>query len=225
MSRISRKELKRDEFVEVTKEAEHWLEENWPLVAKIAAGIAVAGIVVAIGFWVVRSNREKATVLLEEGLGQYEQAQTAGFSDPAQLEAALTSFDASAKKGGGSVGLVATYYRGVTLHRLGRHEDAIPALSEVAESAAGSSTLTGSAKAVLADVYQSTGETDRAVELLESLIDADPSTYPVDQALLELGKIRMARGETEQARKAWQRVVDEFSVRGAADEARTLLGG
>ena len=40
MSRISRKELKRDEFVEATKEAEHWLEENWQLVAKIAAGIA-----------------------------------------------------------------------------------------------------------------------------------------------------------------------------------------
>jgi tetratricopeptide (TPR) repeat protein len=225
MSRISRKELKRDEFVEATKEAEHWLEDNWQLVAKIAAGIAVAGILVAIGFWVVRSNRAKSAALFAEGLGQYQQAQTAGFSDPAQLEAALTNFDASAKKGGGPVGQVATFYRGVSLHRLGRNEDAIVALLEVAEAETASPTLAGSAKALLAEVFQSTGETDRAVEMLQALIDADPPIYPVDQALLELGKIHMARGEAEQARQDWQRIVNEFPARGAVDEARTLLGG
>jgi len=225
MSRISRKELKRDEFVEATKEAEHWLEDNWQLVAKIAAGIAAAGIVVAIGFWVVKANREKAAALFAEGLGQYEQAQTAGFDDPAQLEAALASFDASAKKGGGSVGHVATFYRGVSLHRLGREEDAIVALLEVADAETAGPTLTGSAKALLAEVYQATGDGDRAIELLQALVDADPPNYPVDQALLELGKIRMARGEGAEARQAWQRIVDEFPARGAVAEARTLLGG
>lgn len=225
MSRISRKELKRDEFVEATKEAEHWLEEHWQLVAKIAAGIAAAGIVVAIGFWVVKANREKAAALFAEGLGKYEQAQTAGFDDPAQLEAALTDFDASAKKGGGPIGQVATFYRGVSLHRLGRHEDAITALLEVADSHAASPTLAGSAKALLAEVYQATGEGDRAIELLQALIDTDPPIYPVDQALLELGKIRMARDEGAEARQAWQRIVDEFPARGAVEEARTLLGG
>jgi tetratricopeptide (TPR) repeat protein len=224
MSRISRKELKRDEFVEATKEAEHWLEDNWQLVAKIAAGIAVVGVLVAIGFWVVKSNREKAAALFAEGLGQYQQAQAAGFDDPAQIEAALITFDASAKKGGGSVGQVANYYRGVSLHRLGRNEDAIVALLEVSGSESASPTLAGSAKALLAEVYQETGETDRAVEMLQSLIDTDPPIYPVDQALLELGKIRMARGENDQARQDWQRIVDEFPARGAVDEARTLLG-
>ena len=135
MSRISRKELKRDEFVEATKEAEHWLEDNWQLVAKIAAGIGLVGVLVAIGFWVVKSNREKAAALFAEGLGQYQQAQAAGFDDPAQIEAALITFDASAKKGGGPVGQVANYYRGVSLHRLGRNEDAIVALLEVSGSA------------------------------------------------------------------------------------------
>ena len=225
MSRISRKELKRDEFVEATKEAEHWLEDNWQLVAKIAAGIAVAGILVAIGFWVVRSNREKAATLFAEGLGQYEQAQTAGFDDPAQLEAALTNFDASAKKGGGSVGQVATFYRGVSLHRLGREEEATAALLEVADAKSASPTLAGSAKALLAEVYQATGDGDCAIELLQALVDTDPPIYPVDQALLELGKIRMERGEGAEARQAWQRIVDEFPARGAVDEARTLLGG
>jgi tetratricopeptide (TPR) repeat protein len=225
MSRISRKELKRDEFVEATKEAEHWLAENWQLVAKIAAGIAVIGILVAIGFWVVRSNRAKSAALFAEGLGQYQQAQTAGFSDPAQLEAALVSFEASAKKGGGSVSQMATYYRGVSLHRLGRDEEAITALREVAESETASSTLAGSASALLAEVYQGSGESDRAVETLQALIDADPPIYPVDQALLILGKIHMARGESEQARQDWQRIVDEYPARGSVDEARTLLGG
>jgi tetratricopeptide (TPR) repeat protein len=225
MSRISRKELKRDEFIEATKEAEHWLEDNWPLVLKIAAGVAAVGLVVAIGYWVVKANREKAATLFAEGLSQYEQARGTGFGDPAQLEAALGSFEASANKGSGSIEQIATFYRGVSLHRLGRNEDAIPFLREVADAESVNTTLAGSAKALLAEVYETVGDEDQAIEVLQSLIDADPPIYPVDQALLELGKLRQSRGESDQARQAWQRIVDEYPARGAVNEARTLLGG
>ena len=162
---------------------------------------------------------------MQEATLQYQQAQTSGFDDPAQLETALISFDAAAKKGGsGSVGQVATFYRGVSLHRLGRNEDAIAALLEVADSETANPTLAGSSKALLAEIFQATGETDRAVDLLQGLIDADPPIYAVDQALLALGKIRMERGESELARQDWQRIVNEFPARGAVEEARTLLG-
>ena len=80
------------------------------------------------------------------------------------------------------------------------------------------------ASSLLAEIFQATGETDRAVDLLQGLIDADPPIYAVDQALLELGKIRMERGESELARQDWQRIVNEFPARGAVEEARTLLG-
>ena len=39
--RITRKEMKKDEFVETAVEASHWLEDNWQQVVKGA--IAVAG--------------------------------------------------------------------------------------------------------------------------------------------------------------------------------------
>jgi TolA-binding protein len=225
MARISRKELKRDEFVEATKEAEHWLEEHWRTVATVAA--VVAGIAIRVGTWFWYSNqiREQATVLLDEGLSRYAQVQDGGFTDTAELETVLVSFDAAARKGGRSaVGQVARYYRGLALHRLGRAEEAIASLEELTGNPNCPDTLAGSAHLLLAEVFVAAAEPDRAVQTLEAVIDADPPIYPVDQALMALGKIHQASGDEEQARVVWQRVVDEYPTRGAASQARRLLG-
>jgi tetratricopeptide (TPR) repeat protein len=225
MARISRKELKRDELLEATKEAENWLEHNWRLVLQIVGVLAVVGAVVGGWFWYASVNRAKATVLLQDGLRDYERAESSGFADSASLETALTSFEAAGQKGGSaSVGLVAEYYRGVTLHRLGRGDEAIPVLTRVGESSAATPSLGGSASAMLAEVYAGRGESDRAIAALEALVAADPPTYPVDQALLELAGLYAQAGDTALARETWKRIIDDFPARGAADEARRRLG-
>jgi len=225
MARISRKELKRDEFVEATKEAEHWLEEHWQTVAKIAAVVAGIAILVAIWFWYSIRTREQAALLLDEGLSRYTQVQEGGFTDNAELETALASFDAAARKGGrAAVGQVSLYYRGLALHRLGRPEEAIASLEELTGNPNCPDTIAGSAHLLLAEVFVAAAEPDRAVQTLEALIDADPPIYPVDQALMALGKVHQASGDEEQARIVWQRVVDEYPARGSASQARRLLG-
>ncbi|HXV77775.1 MAG TPA: tetratricopeptide repeat protein [Candidatus Polarisedimenticolaceae bacterium] len=225
MARISRKELKRDEFIEATKEAENWLEENWRLVLRIAGGVVVVGLLVGGWFWYGSLSRRQAAGLLQDGLAAYQTAQEAGFVDATALDTALGKFERAARKGGGSpVGLVAEYYRGVALHRLGRSEESIDSLGEVAVSAGAPASLRGSASAVLAEVYAATGEQDRAVAMLESLIAAEPPTYPIDQALLALAELHERSGDTDRARQLWQRIVDEYPARGAADEARQRLG-
>lgn len=226
MARISRKALKRDELVEATKEAEHWLEEHWRIVAQIAAVLVALALIVSGWFWYNQRGREKAIALLAEGQHKYAQAETAGFADATRLEEALASFDGAARKGGSSsAGIVARYYQGVVLHQLGRDEEALRALEEAVSRPDCPPTLLGSARAMLAEVYLSAGDVDQAIRTLEALIDADPPTYPVDQALLVLGKIHQQNGDHDQAQAAWNRVVKEFPARGSVDEARRLLAG
>jgi tetratricopeptide (TPR) repeat protein len=225
MARISRKELKRDELLEATKEAEHWLVEHWRTIAQVAAVIVAIGLIVGGWFWYSDSRRARAEQLLQQGTARFRDAQAAGFSDRSALEEALTRFEEAARKGGqASAGLVARYYQGVTLYRLDRTEEAVAPLSAVAESQSAPGTLTGSATAMLAEVHERRGQISEAIELLKGLTEADPPTYPVDQALLELGDLYDRTGETERARACWQRIVDEFPVRGSAETARRRLG-
>jgi tetratricopeptide (TPR) repeat protein len=208
MARISRKELKRDEFVEATKEAEHWLEEHWQTVAKIAAAVAGIAILVGIWFWYSSRTREQAALLLDEGLSRYTEVQEGGFTNTAELETALASFDAAARKGGrAAVGQVSRYYR-----------------EELTGNPNCPDTLAGSAHLLLAELFVAAAEPGRAVQTLETLIDADPPIYPLDQALMALGKVHQANGDEEQARIVWQRVIDEYPTRGSASQARRLLG-
>jgi tetratricopeptide (TPR) repeat protein len=225
MARISRKELKRDEFLEATKEAENWLEQNWRLVLQYVAAAAIVGIAIGGWFWYAKNNRERASELLSEGLATYQTVEAGGFADTTTLETALTSFDGAASKGGNApVGLVAEYYRGVTLHRLGQDDDAIEALTRVAENATVSLSLSGSASAMLATVYAARGEQEQAIGVLQGLIDADPPVYPIDQALLELAELCTASGETASAQAALNRIIDEFPASPAATEARQRGG-
>jgi len=225
MARISRKELKRDEFIEATKDAENWLEENWRLVLQIVGVVVVVAIVVGGWFWYAKASQAKAATLLAGAMKTYQAAETGGFVDTAALESALKEFETASGKGGRApVGLVAEYYRGVTLHRLGRDDEAIVALEKVADHSGASASLSGAASAVLAEVYAARGEQERAIAVLQGLIDAETPTYPVDQALLEMADLHEAAGDRALAKEIWQRVVDEFPAGGAAIEARERLG-
>ena len=224
MARISKKELKRDELIEATKGAEHWIVEHSSVVLRAAIGLVVIGVVVAAAFWFAERSRASGERLFAAAQQRYREAQAEGPLDRAALEALLPDFEKAAGKAGGKTRSLASYYEGLVLHGLGRDAEAEEALARVASAAATQPTLAGSSQALLAEIYAARGEGARAVELLNKLVAADPPTFPVDQALLALGKIQRAQGDEAAARASWQRVVEEFSARGAADEARRLLG-
>jgi predicted negative regulator of RcsB-dependent stress response len=221
--RITRKEMKTDEFVETAVEASHWLEENWPLVAKAAAAILVLGAIIGIGFWSMSRSRAKAEAILSQGIQQYQQAELSGFSDPADLEAALTLFqEASGRTAAGAAGRSARYFEGATLLRLDRAEEAAKVLDDLVVEEL-EPTLAVSSNVLLAEALAGVGQSERAISLLETVAGTPDSLYPPDQALLLLARIHMQQGDKARARDTWQRIAEQYPQSAGAVEATRLL--
>ena len=224
MARISRKELKKDEIADAAFDFGHWIETNWRTLVKILVPIVGVALIVTAWVWNDRRVARHSRDLLAQGIQRFTQAQSAGFSDPGQLDEALDLLERAGSRAGQSpTGQVAHYYRGVTLQKLGRTDEAIRSLESVELSEDASPTL-AAAKALLADLLVEAGQSDRAIEMLVEIASRSDSAYPPELALLQLGRIYSAQGDDEQARESWTRVVDEYPQSPAAAEAGQLLG-
>jgi tetratricopeptide (TPR) repeat protein len=222
MAKISRKDLKKDEFVEAAFDLSHWLEENWRALLRVVVPVLVVAAAVAVWIGVSARAGERNRKQLALAMHEYQKIEQDGFIDLDRLAGVLDAFETGADKLGGSpAGQVARYYRGVTLHKLGRTDEAIEALESV-ETEADLPTLSA-AKTLLANLLVESGQSERAVSLLEELAKGE-TAYPADMALLQLGRIRRDQGSEEEARATWSRVVDEYPDGVAAQEASRLLG-
>lgn len=219
--RFSRKQLKHDEFVEAAFDIGHWVEQHWKNVA-LAAGAIVALVLVVWGWtWMADQRRAEVERTLASGIALYEQAEETAFVDVDKLAGALTALEEVSAQSGPAAN-VARYYRAATLRQLGRTDDAIAALDGI-EDLATLGTLGGVAQLLRAHLYVEAGRADEALTLLGELAQRQDGVLPADQALLELAQIQFERGELEQARETWQRVVDEYPDRSSSAEARSRL--
>ncbi len=222
--KITQKSLKHDEFIDAAFDVGNWLEENWVKVAKWMLGAIVLGVVTVI--WLAYDHRSRAQLRnsVAHGIQLYEEAEDTDFSDPGTLGAALETFDEAAAQGGsGATGMLARFYQGSTLYRLGRFDEAAAALEQVVEQSGAGGTLGATARILLSRVHVAAGQREKAILVLESIVDQDDRLVPPDLALLELGRIHSDAGNPERARVLWQRIVDEYPLTVSAPEARLLL--
>jgi len=226
MNRFSRKSLKTDEFVDAATDFGTWLEEHWRQVATWAAAVVIVALVVVAFIWNSQRTRREAAELLAQAQQRYRQATQEGALDSQELNETLAMFQEVARRGGGSaVAEVARFYEGAALHRLGRLDDAIAAVETVASGRETPKTLVGTAQTLLATLYVEAGRADEAATLLREASEAtDPAMDPA-QALLQLGRLEMSRGNEQAARAAWQQLVSRHPQAFEAGEARRLLGG
>jgi predicted negative regulator of RcsB-dependent stress response len=223
VARLRRKDLKKDEFVETVFDFGQWLEENWPVVVRYASAIALIVVVALAWWWYVGYNRDKAEELLAQGMQKYTAAESAGFAIPEEVEEALALFEESNDKGSSTpAGRTALYYKGASLYRLGRLDEAIPVLEEVSSSEE-PATLVGVAGSMLADALVDAGQPDRALAVLEEMAAAEEPTYPADLTLLKVAGIHQAAGDIEAAQRVWQRITEEHPQTPGAIEASRLL--
>ena len=224
--RISRKEMKHDEFVETGFDVVAWLEEHRRTVLQVGGAVLVAGVLIAAwSAW--RSYRQdSARRLLGQGLTTYEQA--LGRTEPGPtaapdeqaLRRASSLFEQAA--GPGPAGDVASFYRGAAELRLG-HADRAATLLEEAAGDADEPLLEGAARALAAEAHAQAGRLDRAIEILRGLSTASGAAFPPDYAMLRLGDLLQRQGKTEEAVSTWRRIVTEFATGGMASEAQSRI--
>jgi tetratricopeptide (TPR) repeat protein len=222
MARFSRKDLKHDEFVETAVDIGQWLEDHWRSVATWGGAVVVVAAVVALVIWNNARTREQTRQILADGMSRYQQAETTAVGVDEELREALALFEEAAERGG-AAGEVARYYQAATLGRLGRVDEALPLLEQLVEAGLQQPTLAGSAQSLLASLYVETGQADRAIELLTRLADEIEPSFPADQALAQLARLHEDRGDVEEARRIWQRIIDEYPGTAGATEAGAAL--
>jgi TolA-binding protein len=225
--KISRKELKHDEFVDAAFDLGDWIQKNWRNLAYGAGAVVAVALVVGGYFAWSASGARKAKGALAEGMRLYgatEQGAPAGGVAPApDYAGALAAFERAGKAGGkSSVGRIAEMFRGAALLRLGRPAEAVPVLEAVTRSA--DREVANSARALLAQAYEASGNGDGAEAVLREL-SQEKSGYPGDVALLDLARLQRKQGKAEESTRTLQDLMTRYPQSARASEARSMLEG
>jgi tetratricopeptide (TPR) repeat protein len=231
MARITRKQMKRDEFVTAMGRFSEWMEDHVREVL-IMGGIAVAAIVGGLLLaQYMQQREEKASALLGRGIDMLQATPGAAGTpnsyptEQAKLEAVVSQMDSILQTYPRSKsGRLALYYRGVTLQQLGRTDDALKTLGDFVDSNP-DSYAAPMARAAMAHAYESKGEADKALAIYDQLARADTSHYPPQAALADKARCLEGLGKKDEARLVYDRIVKEYPDDDFARDAQEKLKG
>jgi len=247
MKRKERHQLKENELAGMIVAARDAVDTRRREVAGIIlAAIVVAAVIAGISVWRQRSAA-RAEQLLAEAMvtftapvvpvtaapsepGGVPAAATIGATgsfatEAARLTAALPKLKAAADAyPDADAGITARYHYASSLAALGRYDEAIKEFEDVA-TRAGEGTLYGRmARLGKADTQVRAGQLETAIETWKALAAGTDDTLPKDAILMELGKAYQAAGNTEEARRAFNQIIDEHPASPYTAEARAALG-
>lgn len=234
MSRIARKEIKHDEFVDGTMRVMRVIEENPRPLLYSVLGILAIVVVITGGWTYVHHQMDQAADLLSRGEAAYfGQVVTDGGetsqdpyrptfeSDEARLAAAVDRLK-EAEEGMGSAASVARFLRGSALLEQGALDESVAELEIAAAELGDDPSLGAAVKALYATALERSGANDRARELWVELAD-EGSGYPRDLALFGLSRALRGTGETEKARETLQELVDLYQESPLVERALQAL--
>jgi len=231
--RITRKEMKRDDFVTAMGRVTLWMEKHAREVL-ILGGLLVAAAIASVVVWQFLGRREeKASLLLARGVEMFHaQVQGADSTDrPGGLSygsgdekyrAVLDQMDALIQTYPRSeAGRLALYYKGVALTSLRKPQDAVKAIQDFLASSPGNFAAP-MARAALARALDDAGEPQKALEQYEQLSRGE-GAYPPQAALLEMGICLEKMGKKNEAKKIYERITREFPNSDYSQEAQGRL--
>ena len=234
MKRSERHHLKENAFAVAMARIQD-RAESWGTGLAVAAGVALAG-AVAFGGYMWWSERAEATAgaLLAEALVVADAPVVpppadAGEEDPttaeppfaqppgsyptieAKMSASLPMLlEAADAYPGTPSGITARYRAAAALAALGRDDEAAEQYRRVIDGDEGG-VYGRMATLGLASVEMSRGSYDEAITLLESSsVSTADASLPIDGVLMELGRAYRLAGRSDEARAAFQRIMDEF---------------
>ena len=240
MKSTERHKLKENEFAQSVAKARDIMETRGRDIGRLAIAVVVIGVVVIGYSWWRQSREAKASASLAQGLAVYEapvvplSAPTPGSPLPVQqagtyqteqakLEAALPKLMETAEKfPTADAGIAARYYAASALAALGRYPEAEQRFKEVADK--GGSRIYGkTGRLGEADAQVAQGKYDSAIAIYKDLAASAKETLPADGVLMSLGRAAVKAGKTDEAARAFQRVIDEFPESVYVSDARREL--
>lgn len=241
MKSTERHRLKENEFAESVARMREALAERQGEVTMTVVAVVVV-LVLAGGYVGWRANRNaKSTTLLAQALavaeapvvtppppapGSAPPIQQPGTfrTDRERLEAAVPKLQEAADAYPNTeAGITARYRLAGALAELGRFAEAEQRYREVIAKAGSGSVYARTARLGLGDVLAAEKKTDEAIATFRELATDSNSQLPLDGVLMQLGRAAMQGGKTDEATRAFTRVVDEFPQSGYANEAKEKL--
>jgi tetratricopeptide (TPR) repeat protein len=209
--RLSKKQLKRDRFVERTFDWAHWAETH----RREMIGSAIALVVLLAGFFVYRGVSRSAE---EEAARDYLMARQGYFAGNYQL--AVSDLQGFLDRHAGTpYADDALLFLGESQLQAGQPAEAVTTLEKLLDEH-GSSPLADNARRLLAVAYAQAGQVDRAVETYREAIESAPFDALKIQTHESLARLYEAQSRREEAVAEYQAIIDLEPEGSAADEAR-----
>ncbi len=219
MDQQTKRELKQDQFVNVTTHGLEWASENRRSVIVTSVILLAAILVLVGGFLIYRSRSEDASI----AFGQAMQAYQTPLAQPGQAvppgvktystaveraKAANALFMAAADKYGMTPdGKISRYFGGLTYLEAGQTASAESTLKQVADG--WNKDLASLAKLSLAQLYRQSGKSSQAIDLYKELTDKPTNTVPAGLAQLQLAELYADQGQPDAAKKIYAQLKDK----------------
>lgn len=238
MARISRKELKKDQFVTEVSRTYQFLQQHRTALILLLIAVVLVMVLGLGGYFYVQNRKARANEELAHAIRVFyaptssENPQTEPdmkFSDEeARYRQAEKEFAAIAQKYGwlaklrfGDQPRMARYYLGLTKQHLGQTEEAMRELRTLAEQEQ-DQQLAPLARFALAGIYVQNGKPDEAEKLYRELADRPGELISREMALLTLAE-HLSEQKPEEAEKIYQQIQKETPDGAAADAANKRL--
>ncbi|HEX6974091.1 MAG TPA: tetratricopeptide repeat protein [Vicinamibacterales bacterium] len=240
MKSIERHKLKENEFAHTIAKARDVVEARQRDIGLIVTVVVLALVILGGYAWWRQSRNAKADAALAAALATYEApvvpvaapapgspvpvAQPGTFqTEQAKLDAALPKFTAAADQFPNTdAGIAARYHAAGILASLGRYAEAEQRYQEVIDKA-GRGIYGRTAKLGMADAQVAQGKFDPAIKTYQELTTDSSSQLPVDGLLMQLGRACAKAGKSDEAARAFNRVIQEFPQSVYAADARREL--
>jgi TolA-binding protein len=209
--RLSKKQLKRDKFVQRTFDWAHWAETH----RREMIGGAIALAVLVAGFFVYRGVSRGAE---EEAARDYLMARQAYFAGNYQLAVSDLQGFVDRHDGSGYIDDALLFLGESQLHA-GQPAEAVATLETLIDDH-GDSPLVDNARRLLATAYAQAGQVDRAVETYRAAIEATPYDALKAQIHASLALLFVSQSRPQDAVAEYQAIIELEPDGAAADEAR-----
>lgn len=230
--RLTRKQIKQDEFITLMDEWTHWLGQNWKQAA-MGLGAALAVLLIVLGARLFLASRSNSA---GEALGKALEAYNApvGVDAPADAKVKFATdterLDVAEK---GFVAVKSKYWlskeaRLATLFiaRIaadrGDRDRAIQGLTELTAKRT-DDPVVRLAMIALVGLRLDKGEGAQLVPELQAMVEGKDPRLPRDVALYQLAQVLERQGKLDEASKTYRKLVDEFPESAYRSDAQQRL--